>query len=396
MWIKNFTASSMRDVLARIKDEMGANAVILDTRVENGLTSRSPGSGSRVTVTAASERPDGEVAAAPREGRLPVEPEGPKTLYLRGELAEGTAEMPVAEEPGELPVTPIDEESQSDIITRIGEIGKAVDNLTEAENRRSPVFPADRWLSVPDIQTWLDGQRHLKENLADAYAGHLLDQMPEPDAFLSRNRLPAVVCFIGPPGCGKSTVLMKSLALWWRTRKTALPVVEVAGEQSPTSGRLAGWANMFDLQQQRFQFKDTKSLSRYLSHTQSESVFVKCDLPPEGEGDARTTKKIVRALRAKIVVLVLSSLVRRDDNERFLNRYAGFSPTHLCLAHWDEAQPYDDARYLSAISQLPLAYHSLGPAPCGELESFTNADLRSGITSEIWGGAALPDKQLAE
>ena len=62
MWIKNFTASSVREALSRIKKEMGANAVILDTRVENGLTRRSTGSGARVTVTAASEHPGGDAS----------------------------------------------------------------------------------------------------------------------------------------------------------------------------------------------------------------------------------------------------------------------------------------------------------------------------------------------
>ncbi len=379
MWIKNYTASSVREALAGIKKEMGANAVILDTRVENGLTDRSTGSGARVTVTAASEHPGGKTPATRLKGPSPAEVEGPKALHLRGELAEvpvGGGEPNGATGSGGAG-------GEKDILTSIANIEQTVGELATSLGRSVFALPLEGWFAAPEVREWLNNERDLKASLTDTYAGYLLDQMPGPDPFLARDQLPGVVCFVGPPGCGKSTMLMKALALWWRTRESCLPVVEVTGEHSPVGGRLASWAEMFDFDHRRFRFEETSRLSRYLTSGSAGTVFVKCDLPAEDEGGQRLAKKVARVLQAKIVVLVLSSVVRLAVNERFLKRYAAWSPTHLSLSHWDDAQAYVDARHLSAVSRLPLAYYVSGNTPCGQIDPFTNAELRAGIATEI-------------
>jgi len=378
MWIKNYTASSVRKALTQIKQEMGAHAMILDTRVENGLTHRSGGSGARVTVTAASERSEQTNRVADVEPEpTPVE-EGPKTLHLRGSLAGS----PVSDD------TPVvdDEPDESGLLGRVAGLERTVTVLaTKLENR--PIHQSlDYWLHGHTLQEWLGTQDELRADLAEAYTGYLLDQIPEPDPFLSRERLPSSVCFVGPAGCGKSTMLMKTMALSWRSRKGSLPIVEIDGDESQTNGRLTGWAKLFDLNWMRFKFNETGRLANHLSDIAEESVFIKCTLPTREEGGERTIKRFARIVKGRVVVLVLSSLVRREVNERFLEQYAVFSPTHLCFSHWDEAQPFDDARYLSAVSRLPLAYYALGGAPCGELEPFTNTELRTGIADELIGG----------
>jgi len=394
MWIKNYTASSVREALAGIKKEMGARAVILDTRVEGGLTDRSSGPGARVTVTAASERPQGEVpdtAASERpQGEVPVtipatETEGPRTLHLRGKLAE-VSQME-SEVDGRMPAG--EARVDADLLARLTNIEEAIREIAASVGRRTSALPLDNWFGAPEMREWLDNEGHLRADLADAYAGHLLDSMPQPDPFLARDRLPAVVCFVGPPGCGKSTLLMKALALWWRTQKTSPPVVEVTGDHAPPSGRSANWAEMFGLQRQHFRFDDTRRLSGYLSSVDAETVFAKCDLPADDEGGERVAKKVIRALGAKIVVLVLSSAIRRATNEHYLGQYAVYSPTHLSFSHWDDAQAYMDARDISVFSRLPLAYCTSGNAPCGQIDPFTNAELRAGIASEICGNGNL-------
>jgi len=383
MLIKNYTASTMREALSEIKNDLGTNAVILDTRVENGLTSRSGGPGARVTVTAASERPKsaGGTSNQPAAGR-----EGPKTLHLKGELAddqsgnlESAATATVAD-PGEA----------ADVLDRLTHIEQLLVELAEARALSAAGRPGSGWFADADIRHWLNAEHRLKTELTDAYAGYLLDRIPEPDLFLSREQLPETVCFVGPPGSGVSTVMMKSLAFWWRSQKTAPPVVEVVGEYAPDGGRLASWANLFDLEHKQFRFDEINMLSRYLSAHSGGPVFVKCQLPTEEEGGLRVAKRVVRAVEARIVVLVLSALVRREFNALFLERYKVFAPSHLCISHWDSAQPHADVRYFSAASRLPLAYYTTGSAPCGQFEPFTNAELRAGIAMEICGNGQEP------
>lgn len=377
MLIKNYTASSMREALAEIKNDIGAHAVILDTRVENGLTRRAGGPGARVTVTAASGQP--EPVAAP--DRPQVIEEGPKTLHMRGELADA----PPAKDQHERETPPEDVDDRPDILDRITNIEQMLSRLAESREPVRPIPPLNGWFADLEVRDWLNSEHRLKTELTDAYAGYLLDRIPEPDPFLSREDLPEAVCFVGPPGCGVSTMVMKSLAFWWRTHKIASPVVEVAGEHAPEGGRLASWTGLFEMEHKRFRFDEINRLSRYMSAQGEGTVFIKCDLPTEDEGGLRVTRRIVRAVEAKIVVLVLSSMVRRELNGQFLERYAVFSPSHLCISHWDDAQPHADVRYLSARSRLPLAYYTSGNAPCGQIDPFTNAELRAGIAAEICG-----------
>jgi len=387
MWIKNYTASSVREALARIKGEMGANAVILDTRVENGLTRRSGGCGARVTVTAGVERPSVETTQeVPESSTVPVT-EGPRTLRLRGELAQaGLAEAAEAMPSVGEKSAPVEE-----LTARLSMLERGLAAVTETLEHQRVIQRSVAWWSVPEFHTWLQSQPQLRAALADAYAGYLLDRVPEPDPFLSRDRLPATVCFIGPPGCGKSTLMMKAIALRWRTHQTSLSVVDVVGDHVPSGGRLAGWAEAFSVDWKRFHFADVGRLSRHLSDLKTESVFIRCDLPGEDEGGERTAKKIIRSIGARATVLVLSALVRRAQNEEFMRRYGIFQPTHLCVSHWDLAPLYDDARHLSASSHLPLAYHVAGPAPCDQIEPFANADLRAGVAGEL-GGELVREK----
>ena len=376
MWIKNYTASSVREALSQIKNEMGVHAVILDTRVENGLTRRSGGSGARVTVTAAIEQPPAETAVVSPEPATAAIGEGPRTLHLRGELAEaglGITENP----PSSAPESVLE---NGDLAVRVANLER---ELADGFKLQAPIMSPAAWWTTPEFHAWLDRQSELKASLTDAYAGYLLDQIPEPDQFLSRDRLPATVCFVGPPGSGKSTLVMKTLALRWRTHQASLSVAEIVGDHVPSGGRLAGWAEMFGLEWKRFRFDEAGRLSRYLSDLRSDSVFIKCDLSGESEEAERAVKKMVRAVGARITVVVLSSLVRRAENVQFLQRSAVFQPTHVCFSHWDLAQPYDDARHVSAIARLPLAYHTAGPAPCDQIEPFTNTDLRVGVAAGI-------------
>jgi flagellar biosynthesis protein FlhF len=398
MLIKNYTASSMRAALAEIKKDLGASAVILDTRVENGLTKRAGGPGSHVIVTAASEQPKSETPAVVR----PAVKEGPKTLRMRGELAEAPPEAPPEVLPEASLETPLEDippdrepllhpdDEGPDILDRIVNIEQMLADLAGSREPLRPVQPLNSWFSDLQVRDWLNSEQRLKTDLTDAYAGYMLDRIPEPDPFLSRDHLPEAVCFIGPPGCGVATVMIKSLAFWWRTKKTASRVVEVVGEHAPNGGRLASWADLFDLERKRFRFDEINRLSRYMSGQSEGTVFVKCDLPATDEGGLRVAKRVIRAVGAKVVVLVLSSTVRRELNEQSLKRYQVFSPTHLCISHWDDLQPHADVRHLSARSRLPLAYYTSGSAPCGQIDPFTNAELRAGIASEICGDGRLP------
>ncbi len=386
MWIKNYTASSVREALARIKDEMGPTAVILDTRVERGLTDRSGGPGSEVTVTAASGQP--RVPGSYAEEST----EGPKTLHLKGGPGERfqipeTADCPDAAEP-ETAVGPSNKpggtptaHNDDELVARLEMVEQSLVGISGMINSMVSASQFARWIDAPEVRPWLNRNATLKAELAEAYSGYLLDAMPDPEPFLSRDRLPAVVNFVGPAGSGKSTLLMKALAVWWRTRKSSLPVLEIIGPDAANGGPLSSWAELFNLTHKKLTVTDTGEIHKYLSEVDAESAFIRCDLPTGG--DTRQLKKLNKTIRARIVVLVLSSLVRREVNERFIKRYAGFNPTHLAFTGFDEVAAFDDARHLSAISGLPLAYYTTGVAPCDEIEPFTNNLLRGRIAAEI-------------
>lgn len=384
MLIKNYSASSVREALAQIKEDMGPGAVILDTRVENGLTRRSSGSGSKVTVTAASEKPPDQPTA--KVIKDVSQTEGPRTLRLAGSLAEDSPAAKAVEQA--TPAAEVDVEGGGggggEVLNRLAGLESAINRISQTLEGLSAPSSFGQWFGAGEVQKWLQGQVQLKTQLAEAYASHQMDRIPEPDPFLVHGRLPRAVCFIGPPGAGKSTSLMKTMASWWRREKVSLPIIEIAGEAYPSGGRLAAWAELFNLEWRRFALDDPRKLSRYLSSLKAPAAFFKYDLPVEpDEITLRYAKKMMKIIDPQVTVLVLSATTQRSINLQYLKRYRWQDPTHLSFGHWDLSPAFAEARMLSQQSRLPLAYYALGGAPCGEIEAFTNADLRAGLAAEI-------------
>ncbi len=376
MWIKNYTAASVREALAKVKNEMGSSAVIMDTRVENGLTSRSNGPGSRVTITAGCDEADKKPAGS---SRLETS-EGPKTLSLKGELADTPPPAAVDEKR--------EEESPSRLTSagreeQLAELRRLLDDLPRISGPRELRRYSD-WFVDPDISRWLRTEPRLKNELTDAYIAHLLDQTPEPDPFLTREKLPPVVNFVGPAGAGTSTMLINCLAQWWRDRKTAPVVIEIISDHAPNHGRLASWAELFELSYERFCFDDISRFKRFIAKNKEQPIFTRCGFPTENDGGDRIIKRLTKSLDAKITVLVLSAIFRGPANERFVSRFRPFGPTHLGISLWDEWQPWAEIRALSAQAQLPLCYCLRGSAPCGQIEPVTNANLRAGMADELF------------
>jgi hypothetical protein len=88
--IPTATGVSIRETLQMVRDAFGADAVILDTRVEEGGARRPGLPRGGVVIT---------VAAEPQRAHIPAN-EGPRTLRLKGTLGQITAEGP------SLPVVP--------------------------------------------------------------------------------------------------------------------------------------------------------------------------------------------------------------------------------------------------------------------------------------------------
>ncbi len=385
MWIKNYTAASVREALAKVKKEMGSSAVILDTRVENGLTSRSSGPGSRVTITAGCDEPENKPAGATHIEDV----EGPKKLILKGDFSEAAESQ--APDEGEKDEPATDRESTG-IEEQIADLRNVLTDRSAVsgprEFRRYP-----EWFIDPNVGQWLRTEPRLKDELTDAYVAHLLDQSPDPDPFLKRSTLPPVVSFVGPPGAGTSTMLINCLAQWWRDRKAAPTIIEIISDHGPSGGRLASWAELFELQYERFYFDEISRIKRYIGKIKDQPVFARCGYPTENDGGHRIIKRLTKCLDAKITVLVLSALFRGPANERFVERFRPFAPMHLGISLWDEWQPWAEIRALSAAAQLPLCYCLRGAAPCDQIEPVTNATLRAGLADELFRESSQGGRQ---
>jgi flagellar biosynthesis protein FlhF len=371
----------MPEALRRIKEELGADAVILSTRhVKRGKGAFGMLGRPILEVTAAAD-----VAHAPRTpspNRLPVaetattespssKPDHGAFLALQADLDSLREELALVNwrPPARTP----------DFLTRDVKalVGK-VDRLVEQTARfdRLKLAPGLRrlqtHLEAVDLEPGLAARiaAFLQEKadagvLAEGGEASAFRQVIERTLQVSGSLVcagsgPKVVALVGPTGVGKTTTVAKLAALGALQVGVRVGLITVdtfriaAVEQLKTYGRIIGVPTLVALDAAAFRraVEDLADRDLVLVDTAGQS-------PRDEEGLAELLRIFPEEVDVE-VHLVLSVTTRTRDLERILRRYASVRASSLLLTKLDETQCHGPILGLPLVSRLPVSYLTTG------------------------------------
>ena len=389
MIVKTFTGSSIRETLQMVRDAFGADAVILDTRVDEGGAKRPGLSRGGVVITAAAE---------PQRAENPAI-EGPRTLHLKGTLGQSTTVEPsvplVPDVPAvsAMPAAAAVSEIQSLLPAPVAvseRLEPAIRELRQITNDLRAAAPEETLWEA--MRRWLAQQPSLASGIVETFATSLIESLPPPHPFLGGSPKRQTVLGIGARGVGKSTFLFKGLAARWQTVQRKPSVTVLSSVPDHGHERLHALSvgcgvefNAHSLEQSRRLRIESggndDSFSEYVAGRISE--------------DLEAHAKLIRhALKPDVVALVLNATSSQHVWRQQLNRLAVFAPTHLVFTHWDESQPWWDALTFSGQSRLPLAYRIGGFEAFGEIDPFSATDIHAGITDHVMSAIGSSDGRI--
>lgn len=218
MKLKTYVAPNLREALAQVKRDLGAEAVILSTRARRTFAPDSPGSGGEVEVKAALDEPEAQSLSQEFQDH------GLSLLHqLRQELGELKKLVYGWLKSTQTPLWLASQREMAGLYQILARKGVADQIL-------------HRWLAqVQDLLARRDGSGLLA---AEQSLGLLMDFINVVNLWQSPDeRSPRFWTFIGPPGVGKTTTIAKLAVQFALKRRKAVGLVSV------DSGR---WGGAFD------------------------------------------------------------------------------------------------------------------------------------------------------
>jgi flagellar biosynthesis protein FlhF len=357
MRIKSYLAKTVDDAIAQARQELGHDALLLNTR-------KVPGQGSspsryEVMFGCAEEQPLLAVeefrpkpveppkrivkpAPVPREipnaglEKLQSQMDELRSLLLRSSFERsgiGRTVPELAEVYGRLRSFDVDAGLAKDIVDRIE---ARMD--TDAFFMKTGPETANRWKSLRFDPARLEGfvrtEMEKRVNIEAALGG--------------------VVALVGPTGAGKTTTIMK-IASAQKSPVRMLPLV-TSGAGSLVQGTSATVESLPDL------IAETRKKAMVLIDT------------PGYLGDAGPAAEILSGAGID-VHLVVPGYMRASDLRRCIEKYKIFNPTRLLVTKLDETEALGAVVSEAARTGLGLSFLTNGPSASGQIRAASVEDL---------------------
>jgi flagellar biosynthesis protein FlhF len=331
MHLKRFRGPSVRDALRRVRDELGADALVLSTAMVPVRGWRGAIGAREVEVTAAIERETPAIRPPQSAGRHPG-PDG-GAASVAAQLAATGLERALADE----------------VVLSL-----------PARHRRAP-SPA---------------------RLREALAARLAELGAVADAYAR------IEVFVGPPGAGKTTTIAKIAAQERARGGTRLGLVAADAYRIGAVEQLSTYAAILGAP---FQVARTpRDLETILAGDHRVPVLVDTAGRPPSDPEARELFGVIRRAHDVRTHLVMSAGTPPAAARRIIDAYAEARPACLLLTKLDEAESLSPLVTLLRERRLPVSYLGTGQSVPDDLRRATAERLADSVLGDVTTAARIP------
>jgi flagellar biosynthesis protein FlhF len=190
----------------------------------------------------------------------------------------------------------------------------------------------------------------------------------EPVLGRGENR-PRVVALVGPPGCGKTTTLVKLAVNYGLAARRPSLLFTMDTYRVAAADQLRSYASILGL---GFQvFETVGSLSQAIEENRGkELIFI--DTPGLGFGDMENAPALASFLASRGDIdtqLVLSSSMKSADLSHVVEAYERFRPRRLLFTRLDETSSFGPIFNQAASTGKPLSFFGTGQRIPEDLET---------------------------
>lgn len=312
MYLKQYRTQTLQEALARIRQDLGPDAIVLSTRVVEGEGWRGWIGRREIEVTAAANRPP---VSETRHERLPERHSGAVDRHA------GLVSR--------LRAAGFDERFAAEIATAV---------------------PTDRRRGASLVSL----RETLASRLAELAAG---EETPAP-----------VQVFVGPPGVGKTTTIAKIAAQFRARRGQRLRLIAADGFRVGAVEQLRLYADIIDAPFSVTRTRD--ELLTALSHSRSPVLVDTAGRSPS-DPQARAMWDALAGTKGVQTHLVVAAATGAHELDRIFDRFESARPDRLVLTKVDETGSLSPLVGLLRHRNVPISYLGTGQRVPEDLERAT-------------------------
>jgi flagellar biosynthesis protein FlhF len=375
MKLKSYFANSVEDAMAMARQEMGPDAMLVNSR-KSFPDARHLGAYEVVFVTDAPaiESDESSLAAstkAPSGDRLTQQ-----MTELKKEL-EGMRRTITRSAPGPAVGRDVSQDGSDAYQTLIAsevspDLAREIIHAAEAHTGAS-LLPKLRALKRTDGAAF---RRALAEELESRFTVQ---------ATLGRGETrPRIVALVGPPGCGKTTTLVKLAVNYGLAARRPVLLLSIDTYRVAAAEQLRSYAAILGV---GFQLVETvAALAQAIEENRSkELIFI--DTPGLGLSEAADYPALAQFLSTREDIdthLVVSSSMKSADLSRVVDSFETFRPQRLIFSRLDETGSFGPMLNEAARTGKPLSFFTTGQRIPEDLEAAT----KNRLAELILGGAS--------
>jgi flagellar biosynthesis protein FlhF len=250
------------------------------------------------------------------------------------------------------------------------------------------------WRAASRIDSGPQADRSHAIDLIAADLSHLLNV----DSRLAGGEGRNAIAFVGPPGSGKTTTLVKLAVLYGLGTRRPSQIISFDTHRVAASEQLRSYAAITGIAFQALE--TTRALAQALEeHRNKDLIFI--DTPGLACNDLEDAAGLAELISRQPRIethLVLSASMKPADMKRIALQYEIFAPSKLIFTHLDETQTYGPLLSLSIRTGKPISFISRGQQVPEDLEpadrgALVDLVIRAAAPS---GEGALPaERQLS-
>ena len=361
MRIKSYYARTVEDAMALARGELGSDAMLVNSRK---APTEARDLGEYEVVFAVDEPagapPDGVAA---RTGGRP--PAGDRLSFEVGELKRELEDMRRA-----LTKTAF---APSNWLASSPDLSEAFADLTANE-----VAPD---LAREIVQAAAARAAAPRRNVAEispnrsgaAYQDALIEEIEvrvKTEPLLGRgDSHPRIVAFVGPPGCGKTTTLVKLAVNYGLAARRPSVLLSMDTYRVAAAEQLRSFAAILGV---GFQALETTGALAQATEESRGKELIFIDTPGFGFGDMEDAAPLARFLASRTDIdahLVLPCSMKSADLARAADRFACFRPRRLLFTRLDETGSFGPILNEAARTAMPLSFFGTGQRIPEDLET---------------------------